>query len=421
MRWWAKDVPAMMPEPSMPSYAELLGHVHVSTFKTWEEVGTWYWGLAKDRIDVDDEVRKKIKELTKNLKDDKAKVRAVYKFATDLRYVALEFGIEGIRPRRCALTLARGWGDCKDKATLIVGMLKELGIEASIVLVRTKQRGDFPAEPASLAVFDHAIAYVPSLDLYLDGTAEHSGSSELPAMDRGALALVVTPGGNAKPKLVHLPDAGPEQSLAKRKIDVTLAADGSGTFTEEIGVSGVFAGEWRSRYLADGTRRDRATRDVASDLGAVELAAGKAGVEVNDLNDVEQAVKIKTKGKATALARKEGDQLSMPAGPHPQLSDMASLAARRHDVLLPAKTTREDDWVITIPAGYKVTRAPLSQDKDTAVGSFSVKVDQTGNKVTVKSRLVLKKSRIGADDYAAWRLFCEDVDRWFGQRLVISK
>ena len=32
-----------------------------------------------------------------------------------------------------------------------------------------------------LAPFDHAIAYVPELNLYLDGTAEFSGSRDLPA------------------------------------------------------------------------------------------------------------------------------------------------------------------------------------------------------------------------------------------------
>ena len=108
--------------------------------------------------------------------DDKAKVRAVYDFVVQkTRYVALEFGIHGFKPYRCAQIFARGFGDCKDKATLIVTMLKELGIPATIVIVRTGMRGDFETEPASLAPFDHAIAYVPSLDLYLDGTAEYTG------------------------------------------------------------------------------------------------------------------------------------------------------------------------------------------------------------------------------------------------------
>src|SRR6476620_1365289 len=118
-------------------------------------------------------------------------MRAIYdEVVQRTRYVALEFGIYGYKPRPCALTFARGWGDCKDKATLIVTMLKEAGIPASLVLVRTGMRGEFETEPASLAPFDHAIAYVPSMNLFLDVTAEYSGSTELPAMDRAALALL---------------------------------------------------------------------------------------------------------------------------------------------------------------------------------------------------------------------------------------
>src|SRR4029078_8749307 len=117
------------------------------------------------------------------------KVRAFYDWVTkNTRYVALEFGIYGYKPRRSVQTVSRGWGDCKDKAAVIVAMLHELGVPAPMVLVRTGLRGRFRSEVASLAPFDHAIAYVPELDLYLDGTAEFTGSSELPSLDPGAAA-----------------------------------------------------------------------------------------------------------------------------------------------------------------------------------------------------------------------------------------
>src|SRR5262249_293424 len=153
-------------------------------------------------------------------------------------YVALEFGIEGIRPRRCAQTVARGWGDCKDKATLIVTMLRELGIPSTIVLVRTKMRGDIENDPASLAPFDHAIAYVPPPNLSLDRTAENTGSTELPVMDRDAIGLQINEG---KPKLVRLPQPPAEESASRHRVEVSLNADGSAQFTSENQVSGAYA------------------------------------------------------------------------------------------------------------------------------------------------------------------------------------
>jgi hypothetical protein len=332
--------------------------------------------------------------------------------------VALELGIEGIRPRRCALTLARGWGDCKDKATLIVTMLRELGIPSTIVLVRTGMRGDIAAEPASLAPFDHAIAYVPSLDLYLDGTAEHAGSTELPAMDRNAFALQVNEG---KPKLVRLPQPAPSESAIKRKVEVALGADGSAQLATDTTYSGVFAVEGRNRYMADASRRDRVARDLAGDFGPVELAGGK-GVDVNDLEDIEQPVKVKARGKAASLARREGESLSMPVGAAAKMvADYASLSTRSLDVVLPALTSRDDEWSVKVPAGMRVVRAPAPARSDSPFGSFSIEVEQSAGKVVVHSVLTMKKARITPGEYAAFRAWCEQADRAFGQRLVLGK
>src|SRR4029077_3678553 len=90
------------------------------------------------------------------------------------------------------------FGDCKDKASLLVAMLKEIGVDATLVLARTRRGGDLEPFPASLAPFDHAIVYVPKYDLYLDGTAEFSGSDELPAQDQDIPVLLVADGRLAR-------------------------------------------------------------------------------------------------------------------------------------------------------------------------------------------------------------------------------
>src|SRR5262249_2265140 len=153
--------------------------------------------------------------------------------------------------------------------------------------------------------------------------------------------------------------------------------DGSAQFGVDTLVSGAFAASWRSRYLAEGTRRERATRDLLGDLGTVDLGQGKTGVDVNDLEDVEQSVKLRAHGKAPTLARREGDPLSMPSGPAPHLvPEYASASLRRLEVNLPALTTREDEWVIKLPQGMKVSAAPTPDQKDTPYGRYAITVEQ---------------------------------------------
>ncbi len=418
-RFVAENVPPLDPESHQPPMGEKLGHVHVSTYKTWDDMGAWYWGLAKDQLVVDDEVRRRVREVTAGLTTERDKVRAVYDYVVQkTRYVALEFGIHGFKPYRASQIFSRGFGDCKDKATLLVAMLKELNIPASLVIVRTGNRGDFESFPASLAIFDHAIAYVPSLDLFLDGTAEFSGSTELPGMDRNALALVVNEG---KPKLVHLPDPPASESVTRRTLEATLAADGSSEVDWRTQVTGVRASSYRARFHAESTRKQRLEEDLSAELPGLSPDV----LEANKLEDLESPIDLHVHGKAQLIRQEPGvHQSSAAVGPGDHLvRDFAQLTARRQDLRIDAKTTRVDTTILHLPPGAHVVRLPDAAHGESPFGSFSVEVaseGSTGDRATVRATttVTLTATRISAADYPAFRAFCEKADRALGQRLV---
>jgi cellulose synthase operon protein C len=339
-------------------------------------------------------------------------------FVKNTRYFALEFGIYGYKPRRCVQTVARGWGDCKDKATVIVTLLKELGIDSTIVIVRSQMRGDFSSGLPSLAPFDHAIAYVPSQDLYLDGTAEFTGSTELPKMDLGALALQVNHG---KSKLTRLPSPDPERNVARRMLSAVLSADGSAKLDVSYETRGAAAGEWRRRYHADATRRERVTSDLAREFPGFTLDAGNAGLDTGNLDDLEQPVAIRLHGGAPAFARREGNQLILHGTMSVRLTPTyASLFQRRQDVRILAFTTVDETVAVKLPPGTSVLSAPPAVHEQSNFGSYSVDIDQQPGQVTVRSRLAIRVSRVRPAEYAAWRKFCGDVDRLMSIPLTIG-
>ena len=192
--------------------------------------------------------RQGIRPIKEAVHSDLEASRAVYNWVVkNTRYVALEFGIYGYKPRRCVQTVTRGWGDCKDKATVIVTLLEELGVPSTIVILRTQMRGDFRSTIPSLAAFDHAIVYVPSLDLYLDGTAEYTGSSELPDMDSGALALLVNKGDS---KLVRVPERDPKKNVLTRTVSASVGANGDAKLEMDYETRGSESADWRRRAPA---------------------------------------------------------------------------------------------------------------------------------------------------------------------------
>ncbi len=418
-RFFAAKIPPITPEPAMPPWPEVLGFIHVSTYKTWKQLGQWYWGLAKDQFDLDDETRKLAHDITKGKTTEIDKVKAVYDWVVkNTRYVGLEFGIYGFKPRRCVQTVARGWGDCKDKATVLVTLLKELHIPSTIVIVRTQLKGEFPSKVPSLAPFDHAIAYVPSLDLYLDGTAEYAGATELPKMDLGALAVRINEGN---PQLVHLPAPDPTKNVIERHLTATVSASGDARLDLDYETRGTSAAEWRRRYHADATRRDRIGSDLGREFPGFNIVAGAAGISANDMDDLEQPVKIKVHGTTSSFARREGKQLSMSVTTNYRLTPAyASLSKRSLDVRILAFSTIDDTFTVKLPPGTKVLSAPPDASGDTPFGSYSVKVEQQSGQVVVRSRLAVKVQRITPAQYAAWRTFCGNADQALDARLVVG-
>jgi tetratricopeptide (TPR) repeat protein/transglutaminase-like putative cysteine protease len=418
-RFAAKEIPALNPEPAMPPWPEVLGSVHVSTYKSWDDLGRWYWGLIKDQFDLDEETRKLAKKITEGKTTEIDKVKAVYKWVTEnTRYVALEFGIYGYKPRRCVQTVARGWGDCKDKATVIATLLKEIGIPSTIVVTRTRLRGDFRSKIASFAPFDHAIAYVPSLDLYLDGTAEHTGIYELPKMDVGAVVLQVNEG---HAKLTRIPDADPEKNFVRRELQVDLDAKGGAKLDIDYSTGGYNAASWRDAYGAEATRRERMTRDLGGDFPGVSINEGPQGLVTSDLSNNEEPVKIKVRALAPGFARNEGDGLSMPVTSGFRLTpNFASLSQRRQPVELIAFTTIDDVYRVKLPAGAKVVSLPEDRSGTSKFGTYSLKVEQAHGEVAVHSKLMINVSRIEPVDYQAWKRFCEEADSAFSARLLVK-
>ena len=219
------------------------------------------------------------------------------------------------------------------------------------------------------------------------------------------------------PNLVRLPDPPPTASLSSHKVDATLAADGAAQVEWREAVTGVEASEWRVRFHAEATRKQRVQQMIANVLPGSEITAVTAG----DLEDVEQGVTLKVSGKVPRFARTEGEGLSVPLGRREHMvRDFAPQATRKLDVRLYAQWTQEDDWTLRLPPGAKLKSAPVPAKGSGPFGSYSLDVTNEGGTLHVKTTVTLAKTRVTADEYPAFRAWCEQVDRALGQRAVLN-
>jgi tetratricopeptide (TPR) repeat protein/transglutaminase-like putative cysteine protease len=172
--WVVKDIrPEREKDEDRDADEELGPDVQLTTFADWKQLAQWYARLQGERMVLDDSVRKKAAELTKGANSPTEKARRLYDFvARNVRYVSLSFGIGRYQPHAASDVLQNGYGDCKDKHTLLSAMLRAEGIQSYPVLIHSSRKLD--ADVPSPAQFDHVITAArlgPGLT-WLDTTTE---------------------------------------------------------------------------------------------------------------------------------------------------------------------------------------------------------------------------------------------------------
>jgi len=193
-RWALGPLPAMEDIPGDPPWKLWMPVVEISSLPSWDEFAKWYRRLAQGSDEVDSTVTGLAAQLGQGASSRMDKIRRAYEYVSALRYVAIEMGVQGFRPRTPAQVIANNYGDCKDKANLLVALLKSQGVDARFVLLN---RGDETDVSFPSWQFNHAIAFVPRApgeaqpnDLWLDATDSVTPFGYVAPGDYGRNALV---------------------------------------------------------------------------------------------------------------------------------------------------------------------------------------------------------------------------------------
>jgi hypothetical protein len=432
----------------MPGWSEVARYVHVSTYASWDQVNHFYWGLVRGQLEPSEEVRAAAARIAADVlrargapevrvaassgarapsrvaaspghdaETELALVKAVYDFVvSQTRYVGLEFGIHGFKPYRVDQILERRFGDCKDKASLMHGLLEALGIDSRLVLLRMRRLGALPDAPASLAVFNHAILYLPRYDLWLDGTASYSGSRDLPSEDRGANVLVVNPDG--PPTFTRIPEARPGDNVSETAFDVAIAPDGAAAVRGRSRVSGVAAPGYRRTYQTETDRRTQLEQSFSHAFPGLEVR----GVKVSDLSRIEDDVTMEYELSVPRYAQRDGAGLRFsPFGAAPGYTETyAPNSSRRFDLVIGDPSVTRFTHRCALPAGWSVTDLPESARGEGPFGGFEVRYRRDGTTLVAEGFVTLATGRVAARDYPAFRAFVGEIDRALTRKVRIA-
>ncbi len=151
-----ENVPAIVPELSLPRWYNPYPQIEVTEFKSWKEVADWAVRLFASNSPLSAELEGQI-ERWKAITNEEQRIVAALEFVQDeVRYLGIEVGPHTHQPYEPSVVFARRSGDCKDKARLFCVILQRLGVEAAPALVNHVAALD-PEHPTPRA-FNHVIA-----------------------------------------------------------------------------------------------------------------------------------------------------------------------------------------------------------------------------------------------------------------------
>lgn len=312
--WQVNDVPRMYDEPAMPPYEMVLQRVLVSTTPSWRDVSRWYWRLSAPHLAaVSPAMKTAVDQLTAGAPDALARMQAIFYYVSrNIRYMGVtpEKNRPGFEPHDVDLTFAKKYGVCRDKAALLVEMLRMAGFKAYPVLINVGSKLD---QRVPSPDFNHAIVAVdtgPGRYQLMDPTDEHTRDF-LPTYDDNQSYLVCRPAGD---DLRTSPVTPADENLLRIRTSGALADDGTLQATTTMDFGGVNGDAYRGAFAE--MKPDDRRRFFESRLQRVMPGARLLALRITPENLLDESVPLRAEVRFAA-------------------GDMAAFGARQAIVTMP--------------------------------------------------------------------------------------
>lgn len=430
-------------ESDAPPFLSLAAVVFVNydpkgaaALQSWEEAGHSYHTLFDLGEKPESEIAAQVDGLSSGAPDKLAKIDALYSYVSrQIRYVAIEIGVGGYQPHYPADVLKNKYGDCKDKATLLISMLNKIGLRGYPALVGT--RGDVEADPSAptLATFDHmvvalpvpaslraAVEKFPAYDsrnqiLWLDPTSEFDPLGQLPEMDQGVFALIAYPDHG---DLQRIPESLPEQNGSEYAVNVQLQPEGGGSAGVEAKYFGAsnssrhffYRGRSQSEILK--AFEERVTRYVNQ---ASFRHASIAGIEDNGQQVAEN---FSFAGNFAMASAGDGwyfqplilSGIAVPEVPPRPRQLPLDVGIPHHVKCL---------YRLELPTGMRIELLPDNVSVKSEFGEVAINYSMSGNVLVASQAVSFTQSRIPPDKYPEFRDFVNGYIRATRRQVRVAK
>jgi hypothetical protein len=179
--WFADNFSSPAMENCTPGWLMDFPWIQISDCPDWQTVARAVQNAWKEE-DPGHGLTKMIEEIKSFVPDSLSRINRAIELVQDgFRYLSVNLELGGQIPASAETVIRRRYGDCKDKAFLLVRLLRGLGIPARPVLVNTAWQRSISGMLPSPDLFNHVIVEfeVENEKRWVDCTSELQGGGAL--------------------------------------------------------------------------------------------------------------------------------------------------------------------------------------------------------------------------------------------------
>jgi tetratricopeptide (TPR) repeat protein len=408
----AEPTPALLP-PDVPRSP----YVVFSTVKDWRAVAASYSAVVETQIKGFN-AASYLPKFTVDANREKKIEAVVEKLNRDIRYTGIEFGEASFVPRTPSEVLQRKYGDCKDKATLAVALLRAAGIEAYVALLLSSTGEDVQPDMPGMDAFNHAIVYAPgNPNLWLDLTDPDLRIGVVSPANQGRLSLIARPETSS---LLKTSELGPEENRIVETREFFLSELGRARVIETSEAFGTIDREYRGSL---GGRTDKEMREdlkkyIETTYGESKLAKITTGDPEDlskpftlkiELEDAQRGTTVRTEAAVAIFVsslpgRLPNYFLKDPKDETAEQKDKEKAAPRTQDFFIHEPFTYEWRYKVEAPAGFRIRQLPETKQESIGLASLSESFTrESDTQITAIFRFTMPTRHFSATEGAALR------------------
>ncbi|MBL0304520.1 MAG: DUF3857 domain-containing protein [Chitinophagaceae bacterium] len=427
--WEVKDLPAIKEEFAAPSWHEITTSVFLATEKfvledyqgsnaSWKDFGKFVYDLKKERDELPEEVKQKVRQLTSGVTEDKEKVRRLYEYMQqNTRYISIQLGVGGWQPFDAKYVASKRYGDCKALSNYMFALLKEAGIRSVYTVIGSGNDNDYLMVDLPSSQFNHAILFVPQGKdtVWLECTSQTNGAGYLGGNTGNRYALAVDENGGA---LVRTPHYGMNENLQIRSIKATLAEDGTLLVKSNTHYSGMQQDNIHG--LINNLSKDKVKEYLHEELdfATYDVNQFNYSQDKSILPVIDETLEITVSNYATVTGKR---LFIVPNIMNKTYRKLSATDERKYDIDLGFEYKDVDSVEIELPKGYEPEAMPQPVSISSQFGKYSNTVKLAGNKLIYYRSIEQYSGRFPAKTYPDLVKYYDAVYKADRSRVVLVR